>query len=81
MEEELKKIEKKLENNTKKIITNMNKLHSHDELIHNNEEKIQKNSYALDILRDYKRINRKQMILTLLLAACWLVTLVILLFK
>lgn len=42
---------KKIDNNVDRIIKNMEKLHSH-------EERIQENSYALEILRDYKKVNK-----------------------
>ena len=44
--------------NTDRIIKTMEKLHSHEEKINNNTNKIQENSYALEILRDYKKNNK-----------------------
>ena len=44
---ELEELQKKIDNNENRISKNENKIDEH-------LEKIQKNSYALDILRDYK---------------------------
>ena len=44
---DLEELEKRIDENTNKIISNF-------EQINNNTNKIQKNSYALDILKDYK---------------------------
>lgn len=48
--------------NTDRIIKTMEKLHSHEEKINNNTNKIQENSYALEILRDYKRESKTYLI-------------------
>lgn len=77
----IEELEQKIDNNFEKIIENMNKLHSHEEKINSNAQKIQENSYALEIVRDYKKASRRQFIGMLLFAVCWLLTLVLLLFK
>ena len=69
--EELKKsverLEQKIDNNAVSIIQNMNKLHSHDDKINANAEKIQQNSWAIDILRDYKSSSKRLFIM-------WIIT-------
>ena len=60
---ELEELEKKIDDNAEKIIANMNKLHSHEEKIEDNSKRIKENSYALEILRDYKKTNKRQFII------------------
>ena len=68
-------LEKKLEENTNRIIANMNELHSHEEMISSNKEQIQKNSYALDILKDYKMENQRLFTVVKSILVLWLLTL------
>lgn len=65
---DIEEFTKQLEENTNKIIENMNKLHSHEKMISNNKEQIKKNSYALEILKDYKEENNR--LLTILKIVC-----------
>ena len=55
LKKDVKKLETKLDQNVEIILDNMNKLHAHDEQIKNNSKRIKKNSYALEILNDYKK--------------------------
>jgi hypothetical protein len=80
-EELISELENKIDENYNKIIANMNRLHSHEEQINSNTQKIKENSYALEIVRDYKKASRRHFISMLLFAVCWLLTLVLLLFK
>ena len=65
---DIEELKKQLEENTNRIIANMNSLHSHEEMISNNKEQIKRNSYALEILKDYKEENNR--LLTTLKIVC-----------
>ena len=65
---DIEELKKQLEENTNRIIANMNELHNHEEMISNNKERIEKNSYALEILKDYKEENNR--LLTILKIVC-----------
>ena len=56
-----------LEDLIKKIDTNIRKIDDNAQKIESNFEKIQQNSYALDILRDYKKENKRLFIVIVLL--------------
>lgn len=71
---ELEELEKKIDDNAEKIIANMNKLHSHEEKNENNSKRIKENSYALEILRDYKKINKRQFIIIFVILVMWFLT-------
>ena len=76
LKKNVKMLEKKLDTNVELILNNMNKLHNHEEMIYKNATKIKENSYALDILRDYKRENKRLfyiiLILLILLVCTWI---------
>ena len=76
LKKNVKMLEKKLDDNVELIINNMNRLHNHEEMIYKNATKIKENSYALDILRDYKRENKRLfyiiLILLILLVCTWI---------
>ena len=76
--EELKKsverLEQKIDNNAVSIIQNMNKLHNHEDKINANAEKIQQNSYALDILKDYKHGSKRLFIILIIVLFMWFAT-------
>ena len=71
---ELEELEKKIDDNAEKIIANMNKLHSHEEQIEVNSKKIKENSYALEILRDYKVAYKRQFIIIISILVMWALT-------
>ena len=52
--------------NTDRIIKTMEKLHNHEEKINDNTNKIQETSYALEILRDYKRESKTYLIFAII---------------
>lgn len=60
MNTSIEELEKKIEENTKNIIGNANRIES-------NLSKIQENSYALEIVKDYKRSNQRLYIIIILL--------------
>ena len=74
IEEEIKEIKQSLTEATDKILHNMNELHSQKEQINTNSNNIQKNSYALEILKDYKRESKRLFIALLVMAVMWFLT-------
>lgn len=74
LEENVEKLEIKLDDNVKLIINNMNKLHSHEEKIKKNCDKIKQNSYALEILKDYKNDKKKLFRISLILLIALVIT-------
>lgn len=70
----LEELKAQLEENTNRIIANMNALHSHEEMITSNKEQIEKNSYALDILKDYKEENKRLFNILKIVCALWFLT-------
>ena len=81
LKKNVKMLEKKLDDNVELIINNMNKLHSHEEMIYKNATKIKENSYALDILKDYKRETKRLFYIILILLILLVCTWVYLLFN
>lgn len=75
LEKDMQKLETKLDDNVALIINNMNKLHKHEEKINNNSLKIKENSYALEILKDYKNDKRKLFRISLILLIALIITL------
>ena len=63
-----------LEDLEKKIEKNANKINSNADKINNNLEKIEKNSYALDILKDYKEDSKRLFIILLIVLGMLFVT-------
>lgn len=74
LKEIIKKLETRIDSNTEKMIANMNRLHSHEEKINANAEKIQQNSYALDILKDYKHGSKRLFITLIIVLFMWFAT-------
>lgn len=74
LEKNVQNLEAKLDDNVKLIISNMNKLHKHEEKINSNSLKIKENSYALEILKDYKNDKRKLFIISLILLIALIIT-------
>lgn len=71
---ELEELNKKLEDNTRKILTNLERIESNSNKIDDNTEKIQRNSYALDILKDYKNENKRLFIIIIIVLIMWFLT-------
>lgn len=67
IEKKLEEIEKQLEKNTNKIIDNANN-------IDKNKGKIKQNSYALDILKDYKNGSKRLFIILIIVLIMWFAT-------
>ena len=64
-----------LEDLEKKIEKNANKINSNADRINSNLEKIEKNSYALDILKDYKEDSKRLFYILLVVLGAWFATL------
>ncbi len=75
LEKDMQKLETKLDDNVKIIIENMNKLHKHEEKINSNSLKIKENSYALEILKDYKSDKKRLFKISLILLIALIITL------
>lgn len=66
IEQNIKELEEKLENNSKKINENL--------------ERINKNSYVLEILRDYKDDSKRLFHILLIIIPLWVATIIYLLY-
>ena len=66
IEENIKELEAKLESNSKKINENL--------------ERINKNSYVLEILRDYKEDSKRLFHILLIIIPLWVATIIYLLY-
>lgn len=69
-------LNKRIDENTEKIISNIEKIEHNSTKIDNNTEKIQQNSYALEILKDYKRQNKRLFVILILELIIWVGTLI-----
>lgn len=69
-------LSKRIDENAEKIISNIEKIEHNKTKINNNTEKIQQNSYALEILKDYKRQNKRLFIILILELVIWVGTLI-----
>ena len=63
----IEQLQKRVDENADRIIKNLEKINDNEQKIINNEAKIHKNSIALDILKDYKKQNKRLLII-------WLIT-------
>jgi hypothetical protein len=82
--EELDKLVEKIDINSQRIDNNFKRIESNSQKIlkniiqiENNSNKIQQNSYALEILKDYKRANKRLYITLTIMMIMWIVTLFI----
>ena len=80
LKKNVKELEKKLDSNVELILKNMKQLHEHEDLINKNTSKIKQNSYALEILQDYKEDKRRLYKLLTITTLVWLITLACLIF-
>lgn len=80
LKKNVKDLEKKLDSSVELILKTMNRLHEHEELINKNTSKIKQNSYALEILKDYKDDKRRLYKLLTITTLVWLITLACLIF-
>lgn len=63
-----------IEDLEKKIEKNANKINNNADRINSNLEKIEKNSYALDILKDYKEDSKRLFIILIIVICAWIGT-------
>jgi hypothetical protein len=68
---------KKIDNNFRQIQSNSQKILKNIIQIESNSNKIQQNSCALEILRDYKKANKRLYITLTIMMILWIVTLFI----
>lgn len=80
LKKNVRELEKKLDSNVELILENMNRLHEHEALINKNTSKIKQNSYALEILQDYKEDKKRLYKLLTITTLVWLITLACLIF-
>ena len=73
----LEELEKRIDENLEKIMANIDKIEHNSIKINDNKENIQKNSYALEILKDYKKQNKRLFIVLIIMAILWTITLLI----
>ena len=73
----LEDLEKKVDENANKIMNNLEKIANNEQKILTNESKIQKNSMALEILKDYKKQNKRLFIILFVELIVWIATLII----
>lgn len=64
-----------IEDLERKIEKNANKINSNADRINNNLERIEKNSYALDILKDYKEDSKRLFVILIIILCMWFATL------
>ena len=69
----LEELEKKINDNEERITSNERKIDDH-------LEKIQKNSYALDILKDYKAETKRLYTILIIILFMWFITIGFLIF-
>lgn len=65
----IEELEKRLEKNTEMIMNNISK-------IEKNSKNIQKNSIAFEILKDYKKSNKRLYFVLILMLVLWIITLI-----
>ena len=73
----LEDLQKRVDDNADRILYNLEKININEQKILNNETKIQKNSMALEILKDYKKQNKRLFIVLIAELIIWLITLII----
>lgn len=73
---DIEELHKKIEHNTNRIINNSKQIKSNANKIGNNAQKIQQNSYALEILKDYKRQNKRLFIILIVMLIIWVATII-----
>lgn len=74
---DLEDLQKRVDANADRILNNLEKISINEQKILNNETKIQKNSMALEILKDYKKQNKRLFVILMIELVIWIITLVI----
>lgn len=70
----LEELAKQVEENGKKLDSHLEEIKKNGNKINNNHQKIQQNSYALDILKDYKAGSKRMFIALLIVLFMWFAT-------
>lgn len=73
----IEELQKRVDTNAERILNNLEKITTNEQKILNNETKIQKNSMALEILKDYKRQNKRLFVVLVIELIIWVITLII----
>ena len=74
---DIEELQKKVDENADRILNNLEKIATNEKKILDNETKIQKNSMALEILKDYKKQNKRLFVLLIIELVIWIVTLIL----
>jgi len=74
---DIEELQKKVDANADRILNNLEKIVTNEQKILNNESKIQKNSMALEILKDYKKQNKRLFAVLIIELVIWIITLFI----
>ena len=74
---DIEDLQRKVDANAEKILNNLEKITTNEQKILNNETKIQKNSMALEILKDYKKQNKRLFVILVIELIVWIATLII----
>lgn len=74
---DIEELQKKVDANADRIINNLEKIVTNEQKILDNESKIQKNSMALEILKDYKKQNKRLFVILIIELVIWIATLIL----
>lgn len=74
---DIEKLQKKVDANADRILNNLEKIATNEQKILDNESKIQKNSMALEILKDYKKQNKRLFVILIIELVIWIATLIL----
>lgn len=76
----LEDLDKRINENAKKIQINLEKIEANLDKIDSNSQKIQETSYALDILKDYKKGFNRWHTIAIVFLVLWVITIVYLVY-
>lgn len=74
---DIEELQKKVDTNANRILNNLEKIATNEQKILDNESKIQKNSMALEILKDYKKQNKRLFVILIIELVIWIATLIL----
>ena len=70
----VKELAKQVEENAKRLDTHLEEIKKNGNNISNNQQQIQQNSYALDILKDYKASSKRMFTALIIVLFMWFAT-------
>ena len=70
----IEELAKRVEENAKRLDNHLEEIKKNGNNISNNQQQIQQNSYALDILKDYKTGSKRMFIALLIVLFMWFAT-------